>query len=309
MYNRERSIGESGVTVADERRSFDTIDPGPSGIRVGFQGEPGAFSEAAALARGVPVPFPTFEALLQGLGSGEVDGVVLPVVNAVVGPVSEALVPLAEALGRGLAAEGAGMVEVRVPLALAAAPGVTLEAIKRARSHPAVLRQCAARLRQLLLTPVPEQDTAGAARQLARELALDVPNSRWDAVVCPEAAARGAGLHVLIDDVSDQPPNLTRFVHLRRALPVPAPAAEATMQALRARIDALDAALAGLLVQRLETARMLGPLKKAAGVATVDPAREREVRARLRAALPGRGPLADQLADLLMAAGRAEQGA
>ena len=98
-------------------------------------------------------------------------------------------------------------------------------------------------------------------------------------------------------------------MHLRRALPVPAPAAEATFQALRARIDALDAALAGLLVQRLETARMLGPLKKAAGLPVFDPAREHEVRLRLRSALPGRELLADQLAELLMTAGRAEQGA
>ena len=295
--------------MAEERRRFDEINPGPSGIRVGFQGEAGAFSEATARARGVPVPFATFESLLQALGGGEVDAVVLPVVNAVVGPVSEALVPLAEALGRGLAAEGAGMVEVSVPLALAAAPGVTLEALKRVRSHPAVLRQCAQRLRQLLLVPVPELDTAGAAHQLARELLLGVPNARWDSVICPAAAARDAGLTVLIEDVSDKPPNLTRFVHLRRALPVPAPAAEATFQALRARIDALDAALAGLLVQRLETARMLGPLKKAAGLPVFDPAREHEVRLRLRAALPGRELLADQLAELLMTAGRAEQGA
>ena len=292
-----------------ESKSFESTDPGPSGIRVGFQGEAGAFSEATARARGVPVPHPTFEALLQALRSGEVDAVVLPVLNAVVGPVSEALVPLAEALGRGLAAEGAGMVEVPVPLALAAAPGVTLDAVKRARSHPAVLRQCARRLRQLLLTPVAELDTAGAAHQLARELLLQAPNARWDAVVCPAAAASEAGLEVLIADISDTPPNLTRFVHLRRALPVPAPAAEATLQALRARIDALDAALAGLLVQRLETARMLGPLKKAAGIAVFDPAREHEVRLRLRAALPGREALADQLAEILMTAGRAEQGA
>jgi prephenate dehydratase len=284
-------------------------DPGPSGIRVGYQGEPGAFGEGAARTRGVPVPFATFESLLQGLGGGEVDAVVLPVVNAVIGPVSEALVPLAEALGRGLAAEGAGAVEVPVKLALAGAPGTTLASIKRARSHPAALRQCARRLGELGLTPVEELDTAGAAHQLARELAAGLPAAREDAVICPAAAALDAGLIILNEDVSDRPPNLTRFVHLRRALPVPAPAAEATIPALRARIDALDTALAGLLVQRLETARMMGAVKKAAGKATVDPAREVEVRARLRAALPGREALAGQLADLLVAAGRAEQGA
>ena len=292
---------------AEPRRGMDELDPGPSGIRVGYQGEPGAFGEGAARSRGVPVPFLTFDRLLQGLGAGEVDAVVLPVTNAVVGPVSEALVPLAEALGRGLAAEGAGAIEIPVKLALAAAPGVTLEAVKRARSHPAALRQCAERLRQLLLTPVQEQDTAGAAHQLARELALGIPQARFDAVVCPAAAARESGLVVLLEDVSDRPPNLTRFVCLRRALPVPAPAAEATIPALRARIDALDTALAGLLVQRLETARIMGSVKKQAALPTVDLAREALVRARIASAMPGREQLAAQLADLLVAAGRAEQ--
>jgi prephenate dehydratase len=295
--------------MADEpRRGMDELDPGPTGIRVGYQGEPGAFGEGAARARGVPVPFATFERLLQGLGAGEVDALVLPVTNAVIGPVSEALVPLAEALGRGLAAEGAGAIEVPVKLALAAAPGVTLEALKRARSHPAALRQCAERLRQLLLTPVQEQDTAGAAHQLARELALGIAQARFDAVICPAAAARSSGLTVLLEDVSDKPPNLTRFVVLRRALPVPAPAAEATLPALRARIDALDTALAGLLVQRLETARILGGVKKQSLIPTVDLAREAKVRARIAGAMPGREQLAGQLADLLVAAGRAEQG-
>ena len=295
--------------MADEpRRGIDDLDPGPSGIGVGFQGEGGAFGEGPARARGVPVPFATFERLLQALGAGEVDAVVLPVTNAVIGPVSEALVPLAEALGRGLAAEGAGAIEVPVRLALAAAPGVTLEAVKRARSHPAALRQCSERLRQLLLTPVQELDTAGAAHQLARELALGIPQSRFDAVICPAAVARASGLAVLLEDVSDRPPNLTRFVVLRRALPVPAPAAEATIPALRARIDALDTALAGLLVQRLETARILGGVKKQSLIPTVDLNREAQVRARIAAAMPGREQLAGQLADLLVAAGRAEQG-
>jgi prephenate dehydratase len=281
---------------------------GPTGIRVGYQGEPGAFSESAALRRGVPVPVPTFARLLSALAGGEVDEVVLPLHNAVIGPVSEALQPLAEALAHGLAAEGDGMTEIAIQLALAAAPGVPIGALKRVRSHPAALRQSAGRLRALGLEPVQALDTAGAANELGREIADGLPSARTDGVICPAPAALAAGLAILEADVSDKTPNLTRFVHLRRALPVPAPPAESTLAALRARIDSLDLALAGLLVQRLETARRVGEIKKAAGIATVDPARELDVRANLRAALQGREQLAERLADLLVMAGRAEQG-
>ena len=87
-----------------------------------------------------------------------------------------------------------------------------------------------------------------------------------------------------------------------------APRQGSTLPDLRARIDAIDSALAALLLQRLLTARAVGEIKKRTGTPVLDAGREAEVRASLRAALQGRQSLADQLADLLLSAGRAEQG-
>ncbi len=55
------------------------------------------------------------------------------------------------------------------------------------------------------------------------------------------------------------------------------------LRALRAEIDEVDDRLLELLVRRARVARAIGELKRAHGIAPVDPAREEQLTARLAA--------------------------
>src|SRR5215467_160840 len=60
-------------------------------MRVAFQGEPGAFSEAAAMqllgGSITPVPHATFEAIFRSIEEGTADAVLAPVENSLAGSV------------------------------------------------------------------------------------------------------------------------------------------------------------------------------------------------------------------------------
>jgi prephenate dehydratase len=110
---------------------------------VSFQGEPGAFSELAirrAWPHGAtPYPCETFDHALDSLLDGTVDFAMIPVENAIVGPVLSALASL------DVRNEKVRQVmELRVPvhLYLMALPGATLDALRAVRSHPVALAQC-----------------------------------------------------------------------------------------------------------------------------------------------------------------------
>jgi 3-deoxy-7-phosphoheptulonate synthase len=183
----------------------------PAEAKVGYQGEMGAFGEAAAAAHGgIPVPYASFEKLLEALGSGAIDEAVLPLENAVVGAITEALEPLAAAVSRGLDLVAVGLTSVPVRLALSAKQGTPLADVKRAWSHPAALRQCTQRLASMDIEPVVCFDTAGAARLIAADASTD-------GAICSRLAAERAGLCVLVEDLSDRDQNNSRFVHLRMA--------------------------------------------------------------------------------------------
>ena len=178
---------------------------------VGYQGEPGAYGEVAAAAHaGIPKGFASFEKLLEALRDGQIDEAVLPIENAVVGAITEALEPFAQAVVEGMELVAVGLTSVPVRLSLAAKPGTPLNEVKRAWSHPAALRQCTHRLAQMGIERVVCYDTAGAAQIISHE-------SSTDAAVCSRRAAERYGLEVLVEDVSDKEQNGTRFVHLRMA--------------------------------------------------------------------------------------------
>jgi len=180
-------------------------------LRVGYQGEPGAFGEVAAAAHGgVTVPFASFEKLLEALQTGELDEAVLPLENAIVGAITEALEPLAAAVVRGQELVATALTSVSVRLSLAARQGTPLPDVKRAWSHPAALRQCTLKLAELGIEPVVCYDTAGAAQIVSTDASTD-------AAICSRTAAERHGLTILLEDVSDRDQNNTRFVHLRQA--------------------------------------------------------------------------------------------
>ena len=223
--------------IAD-REGIDELKPGA--LRVGYQGEPGAFGEVAAAGNGnLPVPFASFEKLLDGLGKGDIDEAVLPVENAIVGAIVEALEPLADAVCNGLDLVATGLTSVAVRLSLAVKDGTPLRDVKRAWSHPAALRQCMKKLAELGIEPVVCYDTAGAATSVSQDASTD-------AAICSRRAAEAHGLTTLIEDVSDKEANHTRFVHLRHAdharATVPLAFLRAASLSATARLDVLTGA-------------------------------------------------------------------
>ena len=197
--------------VLREIEGRDAAEQSVEEVRVGYQGEPGAYGEVAAAAHGgIPKGFASFEKLLEALRDGLIDEAVLPMENAVVGAITEALEPFAQFVVDGSDLVAVGLTSVPVRLSLAARPGTPLNEVKRAWSHPAALRQCTHRLAQMGIERVVCYDTAGAAQIVSHE-------SSTDAAVCSRRAAERYGLEVLVDDVSDKEQNGTRFVHLRMA--------------------------------------------------------------------------------------------
>jgi prephenate dehydratase len=201
--------------------------------RVAFQGEPGAFGELAIVRRwrseAEPVAAPTFGAAIAQVVAGATEFAVLPVWNSTVGDVHDAHAAL-RAQERWV--EVCDEVVTPVRHALLARPGATLDTVRWAGSHPVALGQCARFFeRHPAVAAVAAYDTAGAARELDRFGARDVPNGAttcapWYAplaatphtlaVIASATVAPRYGLVVLADGIQDDPENATRFAVLRR---------------------------------------------------------------------------------------------
>ncbi len=175
--------------------------------RIAFQGEHGAYSEEAVRALHGPqvesVPVLTFRAVFESVAEGRVYGGVVPVESTLGGPVSENVDLLLE---HDL--QITGELSLRIRHCLLAPPGRTVDGIDRAMSHPQALAQCAGYLRRHGIIPIPEANTAIAARRVAEEAP---PRT---AAIASRTAAELYGLEVLDVGVEDSPDNHTRFVSL-----------------------------------------------------------------------------------------------
>ena len=176
--------------------------------RVAFQGEPGAFSEAAAvqlLGEWVTtVPCPTFDAAFRAVPEGSADALLVPVENSLAGSVVRVYDLLLES-DLGIVAETILPIEHH----LIGSPGASLNDIRSVASHPMALAQCEKFfLAHPHLKRVPAEDTAGSVREM-----LD----RGDKS-CAAIAGRRAAEHyravILAESIQDNPENFTRFVLL-----------------------------------------------------------------------------------------------
>jgi prephenate dehydratase len=177
---------------------------------VGFQGEPGAFSEEAATtlfgeieARG----FLTFDALVEAVDDGTLPLGLLPCENSIHGPVTRAYDLLYAHPNVRIVDETVH----RIVQTLIGVPGAQLNEIRRIESHPVALEQCRRFLRSLHdVEVVPVADTAGAVREVLRV------GYRSRAAIGPAASARRYGGTILADAVQDEAENYTRFFAIAR---------------------------------------------------------------------------------------------
>lgn len=177
-----------------------------SAPRVAFQGEPGAFSEEAALLHfpeAQTSPRRTLREVFQAVADGTCEAGVVPVENSEAGSINETYDLLLEFHP---SVRITGEVTLRVAHCLVGVPGTRLEHVRRVYSHPQALAQCERFLRGLGVEVVPFYDTAGSAQMLARTRALDA------AALASRRAAELYGLVVLAKDVQTNPQNYTRFL-------------------------------------------------------------------------------------------------
>jgi prephenate dehydratase len=177
-------------------------------MRVGFQGEPGAFSEAAAvqlLGPGIrTVPRATFDATFRAIAEGVADALLVPVENTLAGSVVRVYDLLLQS-----PLEICGETILPIEHHLMACPGATFADIRAVASHPVALAQCERFFEAHPgLKRVPAEDTAGSVREMM---------SRGDqscAAIAGRPAAGRYGAMILRENIEDNPENFTRFVLL-----------------------------------------------------------------------------------------------
>jgi prephenate dehydratase len=172
---------------------------------VAYQGHPGAFSDVAArrlVADAETVGYSSFDAAAAAFDNGETAFCVLPVENAIAGPIARTYDILWERPGLRILDETALPIE----MCLVAAPGATIDDIREVRSHPVALEQV-----RRLLDAHPEwrrtstTDTAGAVAEVMSG------NDPSVAAIGPALAADIYGATVLLRGVEDESRNSTRF--------------------------------------------------------------------------------------------------
>lgn len=183
---------------------------GKTGTRVAFQGEPGAFSHAAAeklIGEGTPVlPCATFLEVFEALRSGKANHGVVPIENTLHGSIHENYDHLLE-----YEVPISGETSIRIAHQLIALPGVAFRDIRRVFSHPVALNQCRRFFeKNKQIEPVPFYDTAGSAKML-REKHPD-----RGAAIASQAAAAIYGGVILKKNIEDHRQNFTRFVLLTK---------------------------------------------------------------------------------------------
>ena len=176
--------------------------------RIGFQGEPGAYSHLAcreAHPDMEPVPHPSFEETFAATESGEVELAMIPIENSLGGRVADIHHLLPES-SLHIVAEHFQPVRHL----LLAPPGAGLEGIERIESHVQALTQCRRFVRRLGAHPVVTADTAGAARHVAERGDTKI------AAIASSLAGEIYGLETLRTGIEDHDANTTRFVVMAR---------------------------------------------------------------------------------------------
>lgn len=177
-------------------------------MRVAFQGEPGAFSEAAAVQllgeEIVTVPRATFDTTFRAIEEGAADALVVPVENTLAGSVVRVYDLLLQSK-----LEICGETILPIVMHLMATPGAKLEEIRSVASHPMALAQCERFFEEHpSVKRVPAEDTAGSVRELMAS------GDRQSAAIAGRRAAGHYGAAILKEGIQDNAENFTRFVLL-----------------------------------------------------------------------------------------------
>ena len=178
-------------------------------MRIAYQGEPGAYSEAAALRfspHAETLPCENFEDVFAAVLNGKVTHGILPIENSIGGSIHLNYDML-------VSHELPIQAEIELPVVhqLLALPGTTIERLRRVYSHPQALAQCERFLRTLKgVDIIATYDTAGSAKMVADERLDDA------AAIASARAGELFGLASLASSIQDYNDNITRFLVVGR---------------------------------------------------------------------------------------------
>jgi chorismate mutase/prephenate dehydratase len=193
--------------VSDEAAAKVSLEAAAS---VGFLGDPGSFSETAAL--GILgddcefVSYPTFDDLYRSAADGSVRYIISPLENSLVGSIQRCYDLLA-------ASDLSIVAEIILPVShfLISGPDASVETITTVESHPAALSQCERFFAgHPHLNRIAGDDTAGSVRRAVES------GDPTRAAIGGRRAATIYGGKILREHIEDHSDNFTRFALLSK---------------------------------------------------------------------------------------------
>ncbi|MFC1743235.1 prephenate dehydratase [Candidatus Riflebacteria bacterium] len=183
-------------------------------MKIGYQGIGGAYSEVALynyFGHDVEtVGFPLFEKVFAALKQGTITYAVLPVENTIAGSVG---INYDLLFREDVFAIG----DIYLPIqhTLLSHPGNTFSRVRRVYSHPVALSQCREFLNKHNIIPVPEYDTAGAAKIISEYRDME------EGAIASELCAEKYKLIVLDRQIQSNRENITRFFVIAKSTMLP----------------------------------------------------------------------------------------
>jgi len=219
-------------------------------MQVAFQGERGAYSEAAALeyfgSDIEPIPCPSFDEVFEQVESGAVERGIVPVENSLGGSIHRNYDLF---MRHQLHLIGEKIFRVRH--CLIGMPGASIGDITLVMSHPQALAQCEHYITRLGIQREVVYDTAGAVKLLKDS------GQRNHAAIASRRAAEVYEMQILEEGVEDDEANYTRFVVLARAPIEPqSPAKTSIVFTLKNQPGALFKALSVFALRDLDLAKI-----------------------------------------------------
>jgi len=180
-------------------------------LKIGFQGERGAFSEKAIYSyfqqEVEPVAFLSFKNIFDAVLKNSIDYGAIPIENSLAGSIHENY----DLLLRYPDIEIVGEKKIRILHSLIGLPNAGIEDINKVFSHPQGLAQCAKYLESHEEWElVPYYDTAGAVAFIAHE------GKKENAAIAGRQAAEVYKMKVLKEGIETNPKNYTRFFIITR---------------------------------------------------------------------------------------------
>jgi chorismate mutase / prephenate dehydratase len=204
---RQQNINPEEIEKIYQRIFFASKEV--QGMTVAFQGEPGAYSEEAAIQYFGPgsrlKPFESLEDVFQAVESGQVKYGLVPVENSLEGMVARTYDLLLDS-----DIKVGGETQLRVVHCLIGLPESRLDSIREVYSHPQALGQCKSFLNKMGWKLVPSNDTAGSVKMIKECGAIE------KAAIASARSADIYGMKILVRGIEDNTHNYTRFFIIAR---------------------------------------------------------------------------------------------